>query len=276
MWPRLFVTGSLRVERNDSFGTATVPRLSVAVVARQSQGAVGETRLRASAGRGIKEPTIIQSYSLSPFSLGNADLKPERSRSVDAGVEQRLAHDRLKLEATWFDGLFHDIISTRTLSFDPFVSQYFNIGETRAHGLELSADAAPAPSVRIRGGYTLMPSRVRKSTSPGSVVFEEGQWLFRRPRHSGYVEGVWAAGATSISVTGTFVGRRVDSDFSALEPPLTWNDGHATWDVRASYRLSRRLSLTAAGDNVAGSDYMDPLGYPALGRALRGGVRVSF
>jgi outer membrane cobalamin receptor len=276
MWPRLFVTGSVRVERNDSFGTATVPRLSAAVVVRQSQGALGETRLKASAGRGIKEPTILQSYSPSPSFLGNPDLLAERSRSVDAGIEQRLAHDRLKVEATWFDGRFRNIISTRTLSFNPFRSQFFNIGETRAHGLELGADAAPGASLRIRGGYTFMPSRVTRSTSPGSTVFGEGQWLFRRPRHSGYAEAAWVSGAASISVTGTFVGRRVDSDFASLDPPITWNDGHATWDVRASYRVSRRLSLTAAGDNVAGSDYMDPLGYPALGRAIRAGVRVGF
>lgn len=276
MWPRLFVTGSLRVERNDSFGTATVPRFSVALVARQSRGALGETRVKGSAGRGIKEPTIIQSYSPSPSFLGNPDLEPERARSFDAGIEQRLAHDRLKVEATWFDGLFRNIISTRTLSFTPFTSQFFNIGETRARGLELSADAAPGSGVRIRGGYTFMPSRVTRSTSPGSEVFDEGQWLFRRPRHAGYAEAAWAGGPASVSVTGTFVGRRVDSDFSALDPPINSNVGHATWDVRASYRVSRRLALTAAGDNVGDSDYMDPLGYPALGRAIRGGVRVTF
>jgi vitamin B12 transporter len=276
MWPRLFVTGSVRVERNDSFGTATVPRLSVAVVARQPGRVLGETRIRASAGRGIKEPTLLQSFSRSPWFLGNPDLQPERSRSIDAGIEQRLAHDRLKVEATWFDGRFRNIISTRTLSFNPYRSQFFNVGETRARGLELAAHAAPVAAVRLRGGYTFMPSRVTRSTSPGGAVFAEGQWLFRRPRHSGFAEATWVAGSATISVTGTFVGRRVDSDFASLEPPINWNDGHATWDVRASYRLSRRLSLTAAGDNVANHDYMDPLGYPALGRAIRAGVRASF
>ncbi len=265
LWPRLFATVSVRVEHNDSFGTATVPRVSAAFVARQSRGAVGETRLKASAGRGIKEPTIVESYSPDPFFLGNPDLLPERSRSVDAGIEQRLAHDRLKIEATWFDGRFRNIISTRTLSFNPFRSQFFNIGETRARGLELAGDAAPVAAVRIRGGYTFMPSRVTLSTSPGSAVFAEGQWLFRRPRHAGYAEAVWSGSAATVSLTGTFVGRRVDSDFSSLEPPITSNDGHATWDLRAAYRLSSRVALTLAGDNIADADYMDPLGYPALG-----------
>jgi vitamin B12 transporter len=276
LWPRLFATASVRVEQNDSFGTATVPRVSAAFVAQSSRGVVGETRLKASAGRGIKEPTIIQSYSPVPSFLGNPDLQPERSRSIDAGIEQRLAHGRLKIEATWFDGRFRNIISTRTLGFNPFRSQYFNIGETRARGLELAADAAPVAAVRVRGGYTFMPSRVTLSTSPGSVVFAEGQWLFRRPRHAGYAEAVWSGGAATVSLTGTFVGRRVDSDFSSLEPPITSNPGHATWDLRATYRLSGRMTLTVAGDNVANAEYMDPLGYPALGRAFRAGLRVGF
>jgi vitamin B12 transporter len=276
LWPRFFATASVRVEQNDSFGTATVPRISAALVARPSRGRVGETRLKASAGRGIKEPTIIQSYSPAPSFLGNPDLLPERSESIDAGIEQRLAHDRLKIEATWFDGRFRNIISTRTLGFNPFRSQYFNIGETRARGLELGADAAPVAAVRVRGGYTFMPSRVTLSTSPGSAVFAEGQWLFRRPRHAGYAEAVWSAGAASVSLTGTFVGRRVDSDFSSLEPPITSNDGHATWDLRAAYRLSDRVALTVASDNVANAEYMDPLGYPGLGRAFRAGLRVGF
>jgi len=36
------------------------------------------------------------------------------------------------------------------------------------------------------------------------------------------------------------------------------------------------VSATAAIDNLADADYMEPLGYPALGRAVRIGLRVGF
>jgi outer membrane cobalamin receptor len=72
------------------------------------------------------------------------------------------------------------------------------------------------------------------------------------------------------------VGRRSDSDFSSLEPPLLENAGYAVWDVRGSYRVVRRLSATVAIDNLADSDHMEPLGYPVLGRAIRFGVRARF
>jgi vitamin B12 transporter len=80
----------------------------------------------------------------------------------------------------------------------------------------------------------------------------------------------------SADLAGVFVGHRVDSDFSSLEPPMLSNDGYATWDLRAAYRVIGPLSVTVAAENLADADYMDPLGYPALGRAVRIGAKVGF
>jgi vitamin B12 transporter len=122
--------------------------------------AIGETRLKASAGTGIKEPTILQSFSSNSFFLGNPDLEPERSRTVDAGVEQRLADDRIKLDLTWFDNHYRNIISTRTLSFNPFRSQYFNIGESKARGRRAYGRSRTCVTTSRRFGYTLPASEV--------------------------------------------------------------------------------------------------------------------
>lgn len=275
-WPRVFTTTGVRLERNESFGTAAAPRVSIAVIARRSTGMVGETRLKASAGRGIKEPTALQTFSSSPFFLGNPDLEPEEARTVDAGIEQRLANDRLRIEATWFDNAFTNIISTRTISFSPFRSQYFNIGRTSARGLELAASAAPVDGWLARAGYTWLDSEVLESRTPDDPIFGVGRPLFRRPRHSGFADLSATQGPLTATITGTIVGTRVDSDFSSLEPALTQNDAYARWDIRASYRLRKALSLTVAADNITNADYMEPLGYRALGRTVRVGVRTAF
>ena len=55
------------------------------VVRAQGDGAVGSTRLKASYGRGIKEPTILQSFSPNPFFLGN----PGSAAGADACVRGR-------------------------------------------------------------------------------------------------------------------------------------------------------------------------------------------
>jgi outer membrane cobalamin receptor len=99
LWSRVFVTAGVRFEHNDSFGNEAVPRVSAAWFLRSGGGRVGATRVTASAGKGIKEPTVIQSFSPSPFFQGNPDLLPERTRAVDVGLEQRLADDRVRV--TW-------------------------------------------------------------------------------------------------------------------------------------------------------------------------------
>jgi len=276
LWRNVSASAGVRFEHNDSFGGAAVPRASIAIVAHRSTGAIGETRLKASAGTGIKEPTILQSFSSNNFFLGNPDLEPERSRTVDAGVEQRLANDRIKVDLTWFDNHYRNIISTRTLSFNPFRSQYFNIGESKARGVELTGEVAPVSQLHARFGYTLSASEVTDSEAADNTVFAVGNWLFRRPRHAGFAEVSWTDRRVSLDLFGSIVGQRVDSDFSSLVPPISVNDGHTRWDVRASYEISRGLALTAAIDNLSDAEYMEPLGYPALGRAVRVGIRAGF
>jgi outer membrane cobalamin receptor len=276
LWARAFVTASVRFEHNASFGDATVPRVSAAWYAHTGNGAFGTTRVHGTAGTGIKEPNLLQSFSANPYFLGNPELKPERSRGVDAGIEQRLAGDRVRVDATWFANRYRDIIALGPSDPATFASQYFNIGLTRARGLELSGDAALVGGLRARAGYTFVDSKILQSTSEFSEVFREGNTAFRRPRHSGYLDVAWLGGRGSVSLIGTFVGDRSDSDLVSLFPPILINAGYANWDVRATAVLTHALSLTLAVDNLANSRHMDPLGYPVLSRAVRGGVRVRF
>ena len=274
LWRRLSTAVGARVERNENFGTAVVPRGSAVLVLHDGAGRVGSTRLRAAAGLGIKEPTVLQTFSTSPYFMGNPDLQPERSRALEAGLEQRLAGDRVKLDATWFDNRYRNIIGLR--STGGYNSEYFNIGLTRARGAELGAELAPISALRVRVGYTFVDSAIVESTSEFSPVFAVGQWAFRRPRHSGFMQVAWTWQRLSADVLGTAIGRFVDSDFSSLEPSILENPGRTTWDARASFKVTAKVSGLLALDNLTNRNYQEPLGYYALRRAVRAGVRVAF
>ena len=274
-WARLFTTVGVRLEDNESFGRSAAPRGSVAFTAHRSTGTFGETKLKASGGKGIKEPTALQTFSSSPFFLGNPELEPEEAVSFEFGVEQRFAESRGRFEIVWFDSRFENIIGTRTISFSPFTSQYFNIGKTNARGLELSAAVAPYRGIEARGGYTFLDSEITESRTPDDRVFGIGQWAFRRPRHSGFVEVGATAGRLTLSLSGVFVGSRVDSDFSAFVPAIVENEGFSTWDTTAAVRLTSGLALTLTITNLTDTQYMEPLGYVALGRRATVGVRIA-
>ena len=276
LWRRVFVTLGGRVEKNEDFGTAFVPRGTVVYVAHESSASFGETRLKASAGTGIKEPTLAESFSLSPFSRGNPDLKPERSRSAELGVEQRLAADRAKVELTYFDNRFSDVIQLITTNPATFEGKYFNTGVTRGRGLEFGVEIAPAPPVRVHAGYTLLDGKVVESAVPTDVVFGLGHTLFRRPRNSGSVGVAVTWQRIAANLNGAFIGRFADSDFGLFSPSFSESPGHSLWDARATAKLTRQLTGVLMIDNLTNEDYSEPFGYQPLLRAVRVGVRVNF
>jgi outer membrane cobalamin receptor len=76
------------------------------------------------------------------------------------------------------------------------------------------------------------------------------------------------------NVVGYITGQRTDSDFLGLG--FTRNPGYSRFDVAGSYRVDRNASLFVRAGNVLNRQYQDALGYPTLGREIRGGVKLTF
>lgn len=271
------LTSSLRFEHNDSFGNEWVPRISGALILRTSQGVIGSTTMKANAGRGVKEPTVLQSFSPNIGFLGNPDLLPERARTWDVGVEQRLANDRVRVEATYFDNRYQDQITTKTLGFNPFRSQYVNkLGFTNAKGGEVSAEVAPMAALRLSGGYSFLNAdvfdRVTSSSDPTAIAAS----LIRRPRHSAFARAAWQWGRFAVDIDGVYVGARLDNDFSSLSPAITQSGDYWLWNASARVRVNTRIDAYARLNNATDTQYMEPLGYPAWGRTVHVGLNIRF
>lgn len=267
---RWFVTAGARVERNASFGTRVVPR---AAVAWRVRGSAEATTLRASAGAGIKEPSFFQSFGVSFFARGNPDLKPERSRTFDLGIEQRLFGGRLRAEATAFRHDYLDQVAYHVVDFKTFQGTYVNLGHTRARGAELSVEAAPAESLWLSAAYTYLDGRILVSTDAFDPVVAVGRPLLRRPKHQAAFGARFTRGHVGLGANLVAVGRHADSDFAGLG--LLMNDGYVRLDGRARVRLGRGLEAFVTGENLLDRRYQEALGYPALGRALRAGLRFQ-
>jgi len=265
---RLNLTVGGRLERNASFGTRVVPR---AALAYRLRGGEDATIVKASAGAGIKEPTFAESFGVSFFAKGNPDLDPERSRTFDVGVEQRLFESRLRAEATAFHHDYRDQVAYTILDFTTFQGSYVNLGHTRARGLELSLEAAPTATVRLRGDYTWLDGEVLVSTSDFDAVYAVGQALLRRPEHQASVYAGFEGRRVGGGATLVRVGRRADSDFVGLG--ITENQAYTRLDARVRLRLGHGLEAFVVGENLLGREYQEALGYPALGRLVRAGLR---
>ncbi len=266
---RAFVTAGARLERNDSFGWRLVPRAALALELRRG---LDGTLLKASAGAGIKEPNFFESFGVSFFAQGNPDLRPERSRTFDLGLEQRLWGGRARLEATGFRHTYLDQIAFVTLDFTTFRGSYVNLGKSRAQGLELQAAAAPLRGLSFTGAYTFLDTEILVSTSSFSPLLAVGRPLLRRPRHQASFTAQGALKHVTLAATLVHVGARADSDFAGIG--LLENEGHTRVDARLKAELARGLEAFVVAENLFDRDYMDVLGYPALGRAVRAGLRL--
>jgi outer membrane cobalamin receptor len=267
---RAYLTLGGRVEKNGSYGTRAVPRGALAIRLREGEDA---TTLRASAGMGVKEPSFLESYGESFFALGNPELKPERSTTFDLGIEQRALGSRVRATLTVFRHDYRDQIAYTVIDYDTYQGTYVNLARARSRGVELALEARPLAALHLLGQYTYQEGVILDSPSGFDPVYAVGQPLLRRPRRQGSLSASWSFGRGSVGVTLFAVGARADSDFVGLG--LTRNAGYARLDARARVHVAGALEAFLAADNLLDARYQEVLGYPALGRALRGGLRLA-
>lgn len=272
--PRLTLSIGGRAEANASFGTRVVPRLGAVYALRYTKGFFGDTRLRVAYGQGIEEPTALESFDTDPCSLGNPNLRPQRSRTLNVGLDQYFDSDRFRVSATYFDSEFQDLIQSEpgTQPGCPFGSNTFlNIGLSRARGVNFTTATRITRWLSLNGNYSHDDSRVLQSSTAGTGFQEPGDHLLRRPVNSG---NVWLNAAYrrfNFNANAYITGARVDSDFDGLGLPPR-NPGYARFDVATSCLLARGVSFYGRVTNLLDKQYQEAIGFPALGRDYRLGL----
>jgi TonB-linked SusC/RagA family outer membrane protein len=159
---RAFVTGAVRVDNNSAFGEdfkwVTYPKVSGTWVMSEEPfwkfgGVVDAFKLRAAYGQSGQQPNAFVALrtvtnaprangtpGVTPGSLGNPDLKPERGTEFEAGFEAGFLN-RLSLDFTYYTRRTKDAILSLQIAPSSGFSgnQTVNIGETSNKGLEMQA-----------------------------------------------------------------------------------------------------------------------------------------
>jgi vitamin B12 transporter len=186
-----YVVGS-GLEKNELFGFAATPRASLAYDFVHGNGAV--TKLRASFGKGIKEPALSdQETSLYALlaALPNGQqlisqyhvlqIGAENSRSYDGGVDELFADGRSKLSLSFFHSEYTNGIEyipqqgLTALGVPEAVVAQATFGATvnsqafRAQGVELSGEQQLTSRWFVRGGYTYLDAVVQRSFTSDAI-----------------------------------------------------------------------------------------------------------
>jgi outer membrane cobalamin receptor len=281
-WSRVVFSAGFRVEDNSNFGTRGVPRAGLLFTLRYGGGFFGATRALFSYGQGIKEPSLDESFGTNPCYPGNPTLKPEQSQTYEAGIEQRLANDRIEISADYFYDGFRNMItftsdSTGTSSCPFGTGTYFNTDLAVSRGARLTATARPVKWLSITGNYTYDNSRVLAAPNAYDPTEQPGNRLLRRPVDSGNLIVNATFHRMNWNLATRFVGVRTDSPFLFPAPPLglTRDPGYVLVNLAASYRISRQVEFVGRVENLLNEFYQDALGYPGYHRGYAGGLRLT-
>jgi TonB-linked SusC/RagA family outer membrane protein len=199
---RLFLTAALRVDNNSAFGDqfkwVTYPKLSAAwVVDEESVWPVNQfvnsLKLRAAYGESGRQPaafSALRTYSptqgpagvtaVTPNSIGNPSLKPERGKEVELGFESNL-FNRLSLDFTYFTRRTTDeIISQPVAPSSGFAgNQFANLGRVDNRGIELQATLQALRrenvSWEVSGNVATNKDVIKSLGGVGGVVLSAGQ-----------------------------------------------------------------------------------------------------
>ncbi|HEX3429998.1 MAG TPA: TonB-dependent receptor [Rhizomicrobium sp.] len=264
LWRILTLTGGLRYDRDDEFGGHLSGKLAGALALDG-----GDTVLRANYGNGFKAPSLYELYS--EYSNPLVALEPEVAQGYEAGVDQFFWSRSVRAAITVFERDtqnqidFFDCFGPTSPACDQRYlvgGYYYNIGRSRARGIE--SEVTLSLSKTLTGGLSY--------TDLTTIDLATGDDLARVPHITADAHLTWNP-TDRLSLGGSigYVGRRFDD--SANTVGLSSN---TLVNLYASYGLTDTLQLFARVENAFDIHYEPVYGYGAAGRAVYGGLRVTY
>ena len=226
---------NLRNDRYSDFGSASTAYAGYAYRISDAW------RINATASTGFNAPTFNDLYF--PFG-GNANLRPERLKSNELGLQYALGGHVAR--AVLFENRFTDLIGNDA-DFNRI-----NVGRARNRGLDLTYAG------RI-GDFGVRAGLVRQNP----IDRDTGARLARRARQQATLGADYGVGAWKFGGTLVHVGSRFDD--AANKRALA---AYTTADAYASWQFAKDFSAQANVNNLTNKRYETAYGYNQPGRGV--------
>ncbi|HXC55827.1 MAG TPA: TonB-dependent receptor [Rhizomicrobium sp.] len=264
LFAQLTLTGGVRLDDDDEFGTHTSYKLNAA------WNIPGwDATLRGNIGNGFKAPSLFQLFSANSNPI--ARLKPETATGWEIGFDKQFWDDRLKASLTYFQRHTSNQIDFQNC-FAPgdapgcpqrlaAFGYYVNLDRTRATGVEAELAAKLSETLNLSLNYTNM--------SATNVVTHLD--LARRPQNLASAVVTWTPwSGTSLGLSATYEGKRFNDNANLT--PLTSN---TQVNLFGAYDLTERWQLFGRIDNVFNDRTEEVTGYGVPGIGTFAGIRAT-
>ena len=264
LFDRVFATGGIRQDSYNVFGDATTYRLTGGYLHRETN-----TKVRSSYATGFRAPAINQLFFPN---FGNPNLGPERSQSMDVGVDQGLLGDRVRLSLGYFWNHYRDLIvnslnDPTCAPFSTFLQCPLNVGSATTKGWEAGAtvslvrDRPFIKNLEIQGQYT-------------NTLTRDLSNALRLPR---WPVDQWSAllsyqpiDVLVVTLAARYVGSRLN-DTQNRQSQRAFD----VWSLAASYDATKRIQLYIRVENLFDEKYEEILNAGTAGRSIYVGMKVA-
>ena len=271
--------GSLRHDNNDKFKDFTTYALGVSYTLPNQT-----TRVHASYGTGVQNPTLIEQFGFFSDFVGNPNLKPEQSKGWDIGIEQQFLDGRGLVDLTYFNEELTDEIGS-VFDQDLGASTPVNRdGTSERQGIELGAQFDINDRLTTPLSYTWLDATEPVPTADGGT---RNAIEVRRPEHElslgvNYtlpndrtrlsLDVTHVAGLVDLNFkTASFVSGNVDDDFDRVEL-----DDYTLVNVGFTHDFNETVLLQGGINNLLDEDYQELEGYATQGRVAFIGLTARF
>ena len=220
------------------------------------------TTLHSSVATGFSPPS-----SQDKIFGNNFGLRPEKDLGWDAGVAQRFWENKIEIGATYFHNDLSNLIGFNGLF------QTLNLGAAATQGIETELRARPVVDLVFTASYTYLDA---EKTSSADVGAPEGSRLPRRPRNEVYLSAsyFWCKKLRT-TISTKWVNAREEINPNFFGPNFDVEDYNFV-NFAAEYEINSHMSIFGRIDNLTNEHYSEVFGFPALGRAFYGGVKLRF
>ncbi len=238
-------TVAVRHDQPSERGSTTSGRIGM-------QYQFASSRLFMTWSEGYKLPSF---FALGHGLVGNPDLRPESSTSLEVGYSQSAWQDRLRVTVAAFDNDYEDLVD-----FDSDLFTNVNRNKVRIRGAEVALNVDVAEGLSFAAQATNMDIDVSGGTK-----------LRQRPSWRGGLSSRWqVSDAVSAAIDWSYVGETFDSSIPTGDDNL---DGYDRVGLEAAWQPRPELRVWIAVDNLLDADYEEAIGFSALERRVRLGVR---
>jgi vitamin B12 transporter len=223
---------------------------------------------------------------------GNVDLKNESSVTWDAGLRYGLPTSGFSADVTFFSTQVQNRITTRTTNPTNETTPegyrvasrttYVNANDSRIRGLEAEAGydfgalTDNRYSLRVfAGGTSIFKAEDVTNNPDGS---QTNRAIFNVAKLSGNYGVAYASTHNGLSarLAGHYVGRRQDTDFTAVKSPPHESPRDMTLDFSAGYTFAGKHTISVLVNNLTDENYYEKRGYNLPGRNISGRYSITF